>query len=474
MTTQGILGQRPHASRSVRIGQRLVDEALVTPEQLDEAVAAQRHSSSRLGSVLVELGHLDVDRLARCLGRWYGMPAALKEHFAQRDPSLQARLSPALAARYGAVPLSWLDGPRRWIAVAMIDPLPRPALEQIAAALGHEIVPVIAADILVRQSLERIYGVTPAAPAAEARTAPPLAQRDEDLDCEIEVRLARASGAERAALAAADDEETPEIDQEIEIDFDQDLAEDGGGVSEDSGEITVRRRPLDDRPTPADTSSTHDGSAIPLPYRENDSSKSTNPVAMAQARIPLRRRAASSPVDMGNVSTFVAAQTLEDVLRAIRRATSPERVGELAVGALRDHFEQLFDLALVLRVQEHFAVGWKGFLRRAEDAAIKSLALPLRAASLVADVCAQRRPYLGPPPHGGTPMDHRMWRLLQVEPPRLVAVAPLLVDTEVGSVIYAQTNVAPGQAIEALGGPFTALAGATAAAFERIAREPAR
>jgi Type II secretion system (T2SS), protein E, N-terminal domain len=476
MKTHGILDKRPHASRFVRIGQRLVAEALVTPQQLHEAVEAQRRSGSRLGSVLVELGHLDADHLARCLGRWYGMPAALQEHFAQRDPSLQARLSPGLAAQFGAVPLNWLDGSRRWIALAVMDPLPQPAIEQIAAAMGHALVPVIAADYLVRQCLKRIYGVAPMGRAAEDRMAPPLEHLEDDPECELELRLARTAGSRKAAPAprAPDDqkadEETPEIDQEIEIDFDEDLSEDtSSGVSDDSDdsdEITVRRRRLEDAGDAADAG------AIPLEYSEADSSRLTNPIALG--RIPLRRRSASSPIEPGTVSTFVAAQTLEDVLRALRRATSRERIGELTLGALRDHFEQVFDMAALLSLRDLFAVGWKGFVRHGRDESVQSLTLPVRAASIVADAHASRRPYVGAPPGGGSLMDQRMWRILDVEPPSLVAVAPLLVDTSVGCIVYAHTHVAHGQAADVIGDQFTALAGAAAAALERLARDSDR
>lgn len=472
MSMRGIQGKRPLASRYVRIGQRLVAEALVTPEQLDEAVERQRRSGNRLGSVLVELGHLDVDRLARCLGRWYGMPAALEEHFVQRDPSLQARLSPTLAAHYGAVPLNWLDESRRWVALAVMDPLPPQAVEQIAAALGHALVPVIAADYLVRQSLVRIYGVTPTGRAAEERMAPPIEHQDEDPECEMEIHL-------RAArrLPHRDDEETPEIHQEIEIDFDSDLAEEGNPVSEDSGEITVRRRRLEDEPAGWDGTADPaplDQSAIPIAYPENDSTKSTNPIAVrALGRIPLRRMSTASSLESGTVSTFVSAQTLEDVLRAIRRANSRDRIGDLTVGALRDHFEQVFEVAAILTLREQAAVGWKGFLRGGRDESVESLALPLRVPSAVADVHTSRRPYVGAPAGGGTEIDHRMWRALQVEPPGLIAVAPLLLDTDLACIIYAHAR-APAQLAESLSAPFTALAGATAAALERLVRDATR
>ena len=474
---RGIQGKRPLASRYVRIGQRLVAEAMVTLEQLDEAVEIQRRSGNRLGAVLVELGHIDVDRLARCLGRWYGMPAALEEHFVHRDPSLQARLSPSLAAHYGAVPLNWLDEGRRWVALAVMDPLPPQAIEQLATELGHALVPVIAADHLVRQSLVRIYGVTPTGRAAEERMAPPLEHQDEDPECEMEIHLARAA----RRLPRREDDETPEIHQEIEIDFDSDLAEDGGNpVSEDSGEITVRRRPLEDEPAPASGDSAQaaaelDQSAIPIAYPDNDSTSSTNPVAVrALGRIPLRRMSTNSALEPGSVSTFVAAQTLEDVLRAIRRANSRDRIGDLTVGALRDHFEQVFDMAAILALREHHAVGWKGFLRNGRDESVESLALPLRVASVVAGVHTSRRPYIGAPTDGGTDMDHRMWRNLQIEPPRLVAVAPLLLDTDLACILYAHTRVTSAQLAESLATSFTSLAGAMAASLERLVRDSTR
>lgn len=475
MKTRGILGKRPHASRFVRIGQRLVNEALVTAEQLREAVEAQRESGYRLGSILVELGHLDADRLAQCLGRWYGMPAALEEHFAQRNPSLQARLSPELAASHGAVPLSWLEGPERRVAVAVMDPPSRQAIEQLQAALGHPFVPAIAADHLVRHSLARIYGVAPTGRAADARMAPPIEHLAEDPECEMEIHLAHASGP--VAVASGDADEPLEIDQEIELDLDADIGEARGSDDDDGEEITVRRKRLEEHaPMPPRRAPAPADDAIPIAYPEIDSSRRTNPILTpALGRIPLRRVSGSpASADIGGVSSFVAAQTLEDVLRAIRRATGRDRIADLAVGALCDHFEQIFDVGIILVVREPFLVGWKGFIRHGRDQAVESLALPLQAGSAAADACQSRRPYLGALPGGGNEMDHRMWRILDVEPPRAVAISPLLLDTPAACVVYAHTALSTARADEVVGDQFTALTGATAAAMERLVRASER
>ena len=51
-----------------RLGDIIVERGLITAEQLDEALAAQRESGSKLGEVLVELGFLTRVALAGVIG----------------------------------------------------------------------------------------------------------------------------------------------------------------------------------------------------------------------------------------------------------------------------------------------------------------------------------------------------------------------------------------------------------------------
>ena len=51
-----------------RIGEQLVKNALITPEQLLEAQKAQKVSGTRLGSQLVKLGHISEEQLVEFLG----------------------------------------------------------------------------------------------------------------------------------------------------------------------------------------------------------------------------------------------------------------------------------------------------------------------------------------------------------------------------------------------------------------------
>src|SRR3990167_3128580 len=91
----------------MRIGELLVREGLIRPDQLEVGLRTQSQYGGRLGSVLVELGLLELDALATALSRQLGVPAALQKHFDAIDrPSL--KLIPARTAEQRmAIPIGW-------------------------------------------------------------------------------------------------------------------------------------------------------------------------------------------------------------------------------------------------------------------------------------------------------------------------------------------------------------------------------
>src|SRR5215510_12721410 len=95
-----------------RLGELLVAAGLVTADQVEQGLRAQVMWGGRLGTNLVELGHLDLDDLARTLGRQHKLPAALTRHFERVDRALQTRLPAALAEHHFVLPL-FRSGPQR-------------------------------------------------------------------------------------------------------------------------------------------------------------------------------------------------------------------------------------------------------------------------------------------------------------------------------------------------------------------------
>src|SRR5215207_6598543 len=144
-----------------RLGELLVAARLLDQEQIDRALRAQVLWGGRLGTNLIELGMLDLDGISRALGRQHGVPAALARHFDKADGELQERLDAELAKQWSVVPLLHV-GPNKKIAIAVLDPLPAAALDELAAAFlctPDQILVSIAAEMRVRYHLERVYGV---------------------------------------------------------------------------------------------------------------------------------------------------------------------------------------------------------------------------------------------------------------------------------------------------------------------------
>jgi hypothetical protein len=140
------------------LGEELIRAGLITPEQLDEGARARVLYGGRLGTNLVELGHVDLDSLTQLLAEHHGLPAALARHFESADPVLQASVPAVLAVAHNAVPLSVVSPLPRLIAVAFMDPPSTATLAELGRAVAGEVVPAIAPELRVRYQLERVYG----------------------------------------------------------------------------------------------------------------------------------------------------------------------------------------------------------------------------------------------------------------------------------------------------------------------------
>ncbi|MGA9522622.1 MAG: hypothetical protein WBV82_14240, partial [Myxococcaceae bacterium] len=143
---------------ALRLGELLVQQRIVTPKQLEEALKAQMIYGGRLGTNLVELGHITLDELARALGAQRQMPVATSADFDAVTPSTLELISAETAAKFVAFPL-FRDGPRR-IKVAMLNPYSIEDLDQLGFITGMRVVPFIAPELQIYFYLERHYGIS--------------------------------------------------------------------------------------------------------------------------------------------------------------------------------------------------------------------------------------------------------------------------------------------------------------------------
>ncbi len=192
------------------------------------------------------------------------------------------------------------------------------------------------------------------------------------------------------------------------------------------------------------------------------------------ARIEVRRADAElEPAPArGERAPAVDLSSLDDTLRAIRRATGRDSIGDIVVSAMRDGFGGGLDAGVIMIVRDEVAVGWKGFVRGGIDEAAEELAVPLSLPSRLSEACEERRPFFGPPPEGAR-IEPRIWQLLCTPAAASVGVVPVFLLGELVCLIYAQAHQ-PGGLEGACPEGLTALGNAVSAGFERLARAAQR
>jgi type IV pilus assembly protein PilB len=134
-------------------GDVLVDEGLITREQLASASAEQERKGRSLGRVLIEMGVIKEPELVAALARQLGLGFVdLADH--SIDPQAVSLLPEPVARRYRALPIGFEDS---HLIVAMSDPANVFALDDIRTITGMEVRPVVATAADVENAIRR-YG----------------------------------------------------------------------------------------------------------------------------------------------------------------------------------------------------------------------------------------------------------------------------------------------------------------------------
>src|SRR5215472_1156742 len=141
---------------SQRLGDLLVREKVITPEQLDRALKAQRESGgqTRLGSMLVRLGYISDEEVTNFLSRQYGLPAINLQYF-EIDPTVIKLVPEETAKRYQILPLSRVGAA---LTIAMADPTNVFAIDDIKFMTGFNIEPVVASEPAIAEAILKAYG----------------------------------------------------------------------------------------------------------------------------------------------------------------------------------------------------------------------------------------------------------------------------------------------------------------------------
>ena len=169
-----------------QLGQMLLEQGLLTQQQLEIALRQHRNTPKSLGRTLIDLGYIRERDLVRALARQVGLDFVdLRVHHI--DPVAAALVPDQLARRYRALPIGERDGK---LLVAMSDPANLYALDDIRAVTSREVQPVVATASDVEDAIDKfaatsfrdLHVVSPEAEgAAPGEVRPTLDQPTADL-----------------------------------------------------------------------------------------------------------------------------------------------------------------------------------------------------------------------------------------------------------------------------------------------------
>jgi len=146
------------AASTVRLGDLLVREGLITREQLDQALVEQKNTGMRLGYCLVKLGFVQELEITKALARQYKMPAVDLSRF-EVDAKIIKLVPSDVAVKHMVLPLK-REG--RTLTVAVSDPTNHAVVDDLKFITRYDIFPVIAGEYTLRGAIERYYEQTDA------------------------------------------------------------------------------------------------------------------------------------------------------------------------------------------------------------------------------------------------------------------------------------------------------------------------
>ena len=134
------------------LGEVLVEERLISREQLADALERQKETGRPLGTILRESGLVEEKALVEAVAKQIGVPFVDLETRAP-DPSVVSLVPVGFATSKEALPVR-LEG--NALVVAMTHPSNRATVQAIAETTGYDVIPALAVRRDVMRAIERV------------------------------------------------------------------------------------------------------------------------------------------------------------------------------------------------------------------------------------------------------------------------------------------------------------------------------
>ncbi len=141
------------ASLKERLTEILINNKLLTQEQLDQALSVQKEKGGRLSDIIVNLKFIKEGELVLTLSEGLGLPLIDLKRF-KIDPEIVKVIPINIARHYQIIPLSKMGDT---ITLAMADPLNVFTIDHVQSLTGYKINPIISTSQDILQTIDLSY-----------------------------------------------------------------------------------------------------------------------------------------------------------------------------------------------------------------------------------------------------------------------------------------------------------------------------
>ena len=144
--------------RHLKLGEILINQNLITEEQLKKAIEHQKKEKGRIGEILIKLEFISEEDMIAALGSQLGIPYYVTENVEllkpQSEQDLEKLISGEFAQKNMVLPISkHLNS----LTCAIYDPLDLLLLDNLKRVTGHEINVVIASRSAIQNAINTFY-----------------------------------------------------------------------------------------------------------------------------------------------------------------------------------------------------------------------------------------------------------------------------------------------------------------------------
>lgn len=140
----------------MKLGEVLIREAIITKEQLNQALERQIIFGGRIGTNLVELRFVTEEELTNVLSRYFKLPPVTSAMIASIPEDVIASISSEIIEKYKILPFR---KDRKRLHTAMLNPNDIKDIDELRFITGFDIIPYVIAELRLLHAIERYYGI---------------------------------------------------------------------------------------------------------------------------------------------------------------------------------------------------------------------------------------------------------------------------------------------------------------------------